>query len=526
MLALLLAMAPLAHARCAISREAVDDGARIVVEALAEPVRCAHVEVSTSGPTLSVQARHVDAYGRGHRVKGGQLRHLPGHALAIDVPELEPGGRLVLDVAASDVQIRLGAPPTHTPPGRVDLTREVLLDADEPSYGFVLPRLARTKTTFRWEQGDPTDPLRVPFTPGSTLIGCEGATCTAGGAVATSPRGQVTWESPGAAPTGADVLGAGTLTLRAPGVRWALHAPPDAEVTELPGEVHVTLPNGGRTSWRAVEVAGTAVTGDAQRMLAGLDWRFARVSLPEPAVPVNLRNIEDRDELLKAVFAEVQGLRHASVVGADALHPRPLLRAWRSGWATSVERALILHRMLTQEKFEVRWVLTGARAPDPLTFDGFDRALVVVTHAGHELWLDPTCVTCAEGEVSPDLAGMPILGGGEVPYGAGALVRRLALHDADFVVSVRAEGGAATWLREGIAREEEEQRERRLLERAGLPDAHLTAIDGLAADGSALTFEAHTRRPPRAVCAAREPRPWRGNCNDDALAVEGAPGIE
>jgi hypothetical protein len=514
----LLALVHSAQASCALARERTEDGVNVTVTALAEPVRCRQVALRSTSGTLELRATLVDPWGRRRKLRRDHLARLPGGGWSVDAPELLPGGRLELRVGVTgdDLTIALGDVPPPAPEsarGRVERTLEMRLDPKDPSYGFVLPRLARTRHDVRWTLEADSPAVEIPAGPESLLLLSEGATPAPGGwTLAPGTNGAAAWEEPGAQALGDVQLSPGSFTLRGPGVRFAVTPPPGATVRETPGEVHVEAPAGGRLRWRVLDVAGAPVISEVRRYLEGLDWRFARVSLPEPAVPTRLHGVSDRQELLEALLAEVQALRDGRLPPAAPLHPRPLSRAWRSGWATANERALILHRMLGQEKFPVRWVLTG-RDPDPHTFVGFDRLLLVLEEAGRATWLDPSCRTCRVGEVSPDLVGQPILGSpGRVPAPQGALRRKMALVGEDFVVGVRASGFAATWLREAVAREEQALVERRLLERLGMMDAHLVELSGLEDPGSDLLLKAHTRRAPPSL--AKLAPVWQGARED------------
>jgi hypothetical protein len=284
-----------------------------------------------------------------------------------------------------------------------------------------------------------------------------------------------------------------------------------------------SAPAWGRVAWRVARtVDGEGVIPDPATFLAGLDWRFARVSLWEPAVPIRLKGLLDKAALVDNLLLEVQALTAGSLPASDPLRPRQLSRVWKSGWATSVERALVLHRMLGQEKIPVRWVLTG-QDPDPVTWAGLDAMLLVAEVGGETVWLDPGCVTCVPGEVSTRWMGHWALGGADVvPRAPGRLERTTRVTGEQVAVSFRAEGAAARWVREGLEDTDAAHRDARLATLLGLRGATVRASTGVEADDGPLTVDlVGTTIPHDPFDGA--PTPWTGGVVDTLDAVHDAP---
>jgi hypothetical protein len=292
-------------------------------------------------------------------------------------------------------------------------------------------------------------------------------------------------------------------------------------VEAAPGSIRFVAPEGGEVRWRALEVGGVGVIPDIDTFVRGLEWRFARVSLPEPAVPVSLHGIADREALFDGILALARALRADAPPGHDPLRPRPLMRVVSSGWATSVERALVLHRLLLQERFAARWVLTGPHA-DPTTLTGYDRMLVTVEVDGETRWIDPSCAECAPGEVSVALLGCAAIGGApQVPSAPGHLARRLRIVGDRFEATFDASGAAARWLREAVASVESDRRDATLAEHLGMPGAAVGTIDGLTTLGAPVHVSLSGTRAPRDPFPHGEP-PWSGGWADVA-STDNAP---
>lgn len=530
LVALSLALPRAAEARCTVRRMPTEEGVDIVVQVQAEPVGCRTVTL-TSGEPFALKAWHLPEGGGRERLRKDHLRPVPGGGWEVGAPELRVGDRLVLAVTSEGDDLTVALAPAaavaaaHPTGVRVEERRDVLLDPKHPEWGFADPSLARTDVELR---------LDGPLPAGWVLpLPTDAAVADAGGllpvplglrapAALDGPR-TVRWKAPGAEPQGVRHLPPGTLTLASAGVEWVTTAGPGVTVEAVDGGVRFVAPEGGEARWRVARVGGRAVIPDAATYVAGLTWRFARESLPEPAVPVRLKSEDDRDALLRSLWTEVRALTPGALPGAEALRPRHLNRAWRSGWATPVERALILHRFLGQEKFPATWALTGAQA-DPATLTGYDAMLIRISDEDAPIWLDPACRACAFGEISTRWMGRPALGAvDEVPRQPGRLERVLTLVGTRFTARVTATGAAALWLREQIVDLEPERRAARLAEALGLPGGVLVTATGLDQPGHDVTVTIEGDRVPTPPFEG-EP-PWRGGWAD-VLPMDPTPGTD
>lgn len=538
MLALLFTHA--AHAACALEQKKLDGAVEIVVQALAEPVACRTIAVTSDAP-LSVEATVWSPEGRRSRLKRDHLRRLPGGGWEIGAPELLPGGfvHVALDVVGEKLDVRLAPAPEHTVVAtRADEVRTITLTGREPGWGFADPKLARTDVvvTYVFPPDAPTQFLPLP----------EGARDVDSGGLARVPDGvvvpagtataRVAWSVDGAEAQDARTLLPGTLTLLGPQLGFVTSGVP---VTMLPSGVRFEAPEGGEARWRVASAGENAVIPDVATFVAGLDWRFARASLPEPAVPMELRGKQDRAALFADLLAAVARLHTGALPGKDPLDPRQLNKAWQSGWVTPVERALVLQRLLGQERFRAAWVLTGENA-DPATLTGFDRVLLNVAVEGDSIWLDPACAVCAVGEVGTRWLGKPAIGldlgpvadvaretakaaaapwailpaGASVPRQPGRLARSLALVGDRFRAKYVANGAAALWLRERLADVEPAARGLRLAEALGMPDGTVVEASGLREAGGVVVVVLEGPRPPEDPFPAPDATPWAGGWGD------------
>lgn len=457
---MMLILTSLAWATCRYEQAAVDGGVQVTVAAVAEPVGCRTLTLSGPAP-LAVTAERVAPDGSRWRLGADRVVPAPGGVVKVGAPDLRVGDtlRATVRTAEGPVTVALTDSPDPVPRGAwVEETWEVALDPKHPGWGFADPSRGETRVTLsaRSFEDSPDQVLPVPVAveglvatrDGAPLATWPGAVPLAAGAAV-----EARWTVPGAPPLGRRELPPGSFTLRIPGAELVTAASDGVTVREVPGGVRFDAPAGGVARWRVVRVGPEPVVSDAELYARGLDWRFARVSLPEPAVPVRLASLLDptfplqllsqgdpRTEM-EALFLVVRALVDARLPGTDPLRPRPLNRAWKSGWVSAVERGLVLQRFLAQEKIPAAWVLTGIDA-DPVTLTGYDHVLVVAEVAGERVWLDPACRACAPGEWTPDLGGRPALGGADrVPRRPGALVRR---QEGD-AVTVTATGEAARW---------------------------------------------------------------------------------
>lgn len=479
MLLLAALVSAVAEAACAVQQEPIRAGVRFQIAAIEEPIRCRTVTVLAPNPP--VKAFVLDPAGRRKRLLRDHFRVVPG-GVEVGAPELRVGGALVLEVAVPPDQATLMLAPAPAHPVRAAETHEVrmiALHAKHPGWGFADPKLSATRTEVH----------RV------------------------GPDGASVWEAPGAAAQGIVQVAPGSFTLLAPAVQFATWASPGVTASRVKDGMRWDAPDGGEARWRVIGVGPDSVIPDGSTFLAGIDWRFSQASLPEPATPVRFRALKDREQLVRGVLAEVRALTDASLPGADPLRPRPLLRAWQSGWATSVERGLILHRMLGQERIPAAWALTGTD-PESHTMTGYDAMLVVATVDEHERILDAGCRVCGIGEFSTRWAGKPAMGVLErIPKAPGTMKRTLSLNGETFKVRFEAAGAAALWIREIAAGIERARRDERLAEELGMPGARVLNAEGIEATGKPVVVELEGSASPRHPFAEGE-EPWEGGWVD------------
>ncbi len=475
MITLLLAATP-ALGACQLMQTATATGTVVMVQAMAEPLSCRRVTVRSSRAIPKVDV----AIGR-RRVPRDHVR-FGDNEVEIGLPELNVGDEVRIDVAlaADDVEVILGAPPPRAHEAKeTHITWTVAVDPKHPGWGFADPKFATTRK--------------------------EVATV--------EPAGHRMVDEGGASASGVLRLAPGSFTLEAPGASMMGWGSPGVTVTRTLTKLQFSAPEGGEARWRVSSMAGASVIPDEQTFVEGLDWRFRQVSLPEPAIPVRYGSMTDSEALARALYGEVQALVDGWLPGPSPLHPRQLNRAWRSGWATPVEHALILDRLLKQAQVVSAWMLTG-ESPEFLTLTGYDRMLVAARLGERDVLLDPACVVCAFDEVSTRVAGKRAVGAAAVvPLSAGQLTRKLTLVGNEFGAVVAASGAAALWLREASWGLGEVRRNEVLATSLGMEGARVTLVEGLESLGQPLRVELTSPRPPAPVFTI-EP-PWIGGWADE-----------
>jgi hypothetical protein len=469
---LLHLFATLARAGCVVGQEAAGDALLVRVQGVGQA--CARLRVLGPGTVDRVWLEHD---GRRRRLDNrDHMAAVPG-GVEVGVPEAQAGDTVVVRARpAGELTLAAGALPAPVHPAPVSEVVRYELQEPHPAWGFADSR--RGTMIREWSAAGRTE--RIASSPAAPLMVVD------------------------AAP--------GTLELVAPNVVFAWSADPGVTAAPTEQGLLFRLPQAGRVRWRAVSAAGEAVVPDAATWREGLDWHFAAASLPEPAVPMALRGNPDRRALVRSLLALARELRPGSLPGRPATSPRPLNKAWKSGWATPIERALILDRMLGQERVEADWVLTG-EAADAGTLTGFDQMLIVARVEGETWWLDPSCAVCRPLEISTRWMGRPAVGAADrVPVGRGTLTRRLSLEGDTFTTRVEATGSAALWLAERAA-------EGALPASLGVPGAAVVSAEGTEPGGE----ETGSRTAAVALRGTAAPRPifpdgatpWEGGWADE-----------
>lgn len=504
-----LTFVAVADASCRMAQFPTAEGAKVVVEAVSEPLSCRRVTLVAKGGPDEIAAERSEGAGAGAVAAGAVALRGAGRAgrgeiklvsakyngrmldkhhivvrpgvIEIGIPELEVGesAEIAVAVTGEGLQVILGDPPPDEPlGGEVHSVWTVSLDARHPGWGFADSALATTAVSD----------------------------------VAFNPDGRREFVRKGAQAQGILQLPPGSFTYNVPGARIVGTGSEGVVVTAQAGGMKWDAPEGGTARWRVSTVAGDVVIPDERTYLAGLDWRWSSVSLPEPAPPTDFRPGETQQESAQFLFDAVREMNPASLPGADPLQPRQLNKAWRSGFGSSVEQSLVLDRLLRQQRIASTWVLSG-REPDSMTLTGYDRMFALVVVDEKTVPLDPYCQVCAFGEVSTSIAGKAALGGLEfAPLQAGRLSREITLVGTEYRILATLEGAAALWLREKLYGASGVAVGDRIGEALGTVGAQVIKIEGLETLGSTITIALSTTksvRPPFDV----EP-PWDGGWVD------------
>ena len=474
------AVSGVAHAACVVSQEGSPKGVTLHVDVVEEPVHCRTLTVLTTGAAPKLRGTLTDEYGRNHRLPRDHFFVVPG-GVEVGIPELKVGGKVVIDVElpGSEVTVAVGAPPPRTPAAETHEIRTFLLDMKHPGWGFADAKLSETRVEVH----------RI------------------------NPDGVAQSAHPGVDAQGIVELSPGSFTIIAPAVQIYPWGSEGVVVSRVKDGVRWDAPEGGEARWRVGSVGPDAVIPDGKTFVSGVDWRFTQVSLPEPAVPVRLHGKADKGELAREILMEVRALTDARLPGKEALRPRPLNRAWNSGWATSVERGLILHRMLGQERINAGWALTGEN-PEFLTLTGYDAMLVVANVDDADRILDPGCKVCGWGEFSTKWAGKPAVGILErIPRAPGEMKETVTLTGETFHAKYEAAAAAALWLREAVADVEAARAKEVLARTLGMPGATVVSVAGLADIGKPVTVELTGITPPKHPFEEGA-EPWEGGWSD------------
>ena len=501
---------PEARAACQVTqRDLVTKGgpaAEIEIAAQGSPDGCRAVRLQPEA--ANAEAARLEGWwftpaGSRYRLPRDHAALLDGGIYHVIAPELVSGGRLLLRVqwekgtASPALTVALGEVPLPTNNAllRRDSRRELILDPDHPGWGFADPARGRTVGTDAWTMLPDAAAERFPLPVPSALLQFSGLTPGPGYVRTDADAAIATWERPGADAQAVLDLPPGTIELVGPALAWAFTASPGAIRADLPNGVRWEFPSGGQLRYRVLSAGADAVIPDAATWIAGLTERFRVRSLPEPAVPMSLRGHPDPAYVRSQLYALTRALIPLTAPSLDALHPRPLNQAWRGGWASPVEKALILQRLLAQERIPSRWVLTGA-TPDADTLTGFDQMLLLTPDG----WLDPGCRSCAEGEIRPTLSGRLSIDEqaqlSTIPALPGALRRDIALQGEQFVVEVEATGQAAVWLREPSWGDDPLRREARVRAQLGIGNAELLSAEGMDDRGAPVRLRYRTLEPP------------------------------
>jgi hypothetical protein len=163
--------------------------------------------------------------------------------------------------------------------------------------------------------------------------------------------------------------------------------------------------------WSLTSHDGKPIMPDRASVVNGLDWRFARQSLPEPALPFELKGRALDEELIREMRSAL--LKRAAVADlpGDPLWPRKLFKARRTEVLDPIEAALVLRLYAQQVRLPATWALARPAelgAGDAICPVGYEDAALAVEWEGQLRWVDPACSVCGTFELRPHLDGASV----------------------------------------------------------------------------------------------------------------------
>lgn len=492
-----LGLLAMAKAVCHVTQTPGTNQTRIEIVAEGLPDHCRNVRLWAPVP-LAVSGEWSSVEGRHSRIPADHIGVVQGGSWEIIVPELQDKGTLQLDIRSPAnhlegllVAVGMEIPPQESAVLRHDQRWTLHTDPKHPGWSFADPKRGWTEVQENWELLPGAISEALPIPPEATAITVQGGRVEAGRVWSEGDRVQVQYRIAGTPAQGRLQPGVGSVELIGAGVVWVLDQASTAQAKPIEGGLHIDTLAGQKVSFRVASVAGAAVIPDIQTFIAGMTERFRVNSLPEPAVPTWLRAEEEMGVIRDTLYELVRDMPDLLLPNQDILHPRSLNRVWHQGWASPLEKALILHRMLGQERIDAHWALTGPEV-DMDTLTGFTTAILFT----EEGMLDPSCGVCGPGQVSTALMRQPLLdmtGVWQTPfYQNGHLHEEITLHDSTFVVKLAATGQATVAFREVVEGVDAAQQAARLLRALGATDGNIVSMTGLDQIGEPIQIELTT----------------------------------
>ncbi len=285
-----------------------------------------------------------------------------------------------------------------------------------------------------------------------------------------------------------------------------------------------------RRTWWLAAVADDPILPARDALVRGLDRRFQNATIPEPGLPNELRGrIADWDLPMDAwaILRQRWGVlpldADPGFTGApDALWPRRLIRARRSGALTGTEAALTLVAWLRQARMGAEWAFVRPVSHGPgwgTSPAGYVLPLVAVRRDGETRWIDVGCAECGPWEIRPDSAGAALAPAGirpPPPRGVTTVTQR------DHVATWRLEGAAALSLRERLAALPVALRVQAIAEACGAPSAIVREVAGLAIAGGPIDLVLEGA-PAAAEAAPGAAAAWVGEWSSRSPAGDAGP---
>ena len=447
--------------------------------------------------------------------------------------ELSPPG------GAEDSGLRVApAEGSAMPPELLEIDRELLLHPGDPRKAWTDPRAGWTghRVTRLLRVVDPAGADQLLTVPAGALLEGRQVTATLDGrplSLPTRPDGwalvlppdsrgaelriESAWSTPGLVVEGlirldeGAPLGRARVSVGVEGglaslvggcegctVQTTVEGSLVVEVDALPsGAGTLTLP-AALFSWRLAQVGAQEILPDFESLHSEVALYALIASMPEPALPVSFKNRRQAASALGDVLELARTLvRPGRLQGDSPLVPRKLLQVRRSGWGTPWELALLVTRYLRQLKLDALPVPLRPASEGTLVErvpSGFSEAVVWLRRAEGDLFLDPSCLQCAPGELRPALWGAqswePALAAMPMPpEGAETRLGHLRLQaDGSLAgtLEVALRGPPALALREAVANLPPTERGPFVATTLGGTGAHLTAQEGVGGRGAPI----------------------------------------
>ena len=265
---------------------------------------------------------------------------------------------------------------------------------------------------------------------------------------------------------------------------------PTTTVVASDGEIGWEPLGDSNAAWRLISWLNKPIIAERDQLLAGIQYRFATQSFPEPGAPMKLRGHSGGWELAALLRDALLSRASIANIPVEPLWPRHLVTARRERVLSPVEAALILAMYLNQNKFSAQWVLVRPGNAGPgaaVSPAGYTDALVRVTWADEVRWMDPGCPMCGPFELRSELTGASAMGwdADRTPEEADGLER---ITDEGQLRTVELRGPPALRVRQALA-ELPAAAQRQALVDQFAPTGTLGSVVGLSELGAAVRVE-------------------------------------